>query len=321
MSFPMHYPARLFFARLTDEKGEAHYADVQLDFSVCSGVPCYAFAPLAAGHRVEAVWQVVGDGKWYAMTDEGARVNVPEDGRVVMGLFPDGGVALWHCDDDGVKLLGAGKAADVTDWFAEAARHDDYYRQWQEAYDREMGIPKRVEPLTDEVYGLFDGRMRHYAYRFLLLFETWDAERARWASGAPGENAAIPDKLKEQLADGTYDILPADTPQPYRMAARPEKLALGWSEGLAECFAFFWFDEARLRAVFDKFYGAHRDTRTDFIIRVDAAARKYELALFRYGLKEPVVIPEEAYQLLVFKNRFEDFRSPNYDQPRGAWIW
>ena len=47
----------------------------------------------------------------------------------------------------------------------------------------------------------------------------------------------------------------------------------------------------------------------------------YELALFRYGLKEPVVIPEEAYQLLVFKNRFEDFRSPNYDQPRGAWIW
>ena len=73
--------------------------------------------------------------------------------------------------------------------------------------------------------------------------------------------------------------------------------------------------------MFDKFYGAHRDTRTDFIIRVDAAARKYELALFRYGLKEPVVIPEEAYQLLVFKNRFEDFRSPNYDQPRGAWIW
>ena len=64
-----------------------------------------------------------------------------------------------------------------------------------------------------------------------------------------------------------------------------------------------------------------KDTKTDFIIRIDSEKRKYELALFRQGLKEPQIIPEDAYQLLVFKNKFEDYRSDNYNQERGAWIW
>lgn len=74
-------------------------------------------------------------------------------------------------------------------------------------------------------------------------------------------------------------------------------------------------------SIFHHFYGAHPETKTDFIIRIDAENKKYELALYRQGLKEPVVIPESAYQLIVFKNKFEDYRSENYDQPRGAWIW
>ena len=60
---------------------------------------------------------------------------------------------------------------------------------------------------------------------------------------------------------------------------------------------------------------------TDFMIRIDSEKNKYELALYRYGLKEPQVISESAYQLLVFKNKFEYYRSENYNQPRGAWIW
>ena len=63
------------------------------------------------------------------------------------------------------------------------------------------------------------------------------------------------------------------------------------------------FEDEKIREVFDKFYGAHPDTKTDFIIRIDAEQRKYELALYRYGLKEPQIIPEDVYQLLVFKNQ------------------
>ena len=57
------------------------------------------------------------------------------------------------------------------------------------------------------------------------------------------------------------------------------------------------------------------------LVSVNAENKKYELALYRYGLKEPQVIPEDVYQLLVFKNKFEDYRSDNYNQERGAWIW
>lgn len=82
-----------------------------------------------------------------------------------------------------------------------------------------------------------------------------------------------------------------------------------------------YFNEDVVFDVIKKTYGAHSDTKTDFIIRIDTKNKKYELALFRQGLKEPVVIPESAYQLIVFKNKFEDYRSENYKQPRGAWIW
>lgn len=66
---------------------------------------------------------------------------------------------------------------------------------------------------------------------------------------------------------------------------------------------------------------SHHDTPADVFIQINCQNKIYKLAIYRQGLKEPVVIPESAYQLIVFKNKFEDYRSDNYDQPRGAWIW
>lgn len=85
--------------------------------------------------------------------------------------------------------------------------------------------------------------------------------------------------------------------------------------------SYLWFESSIIYEFFERFYGAHPDTKADFIIRIDAENKKYGLSLYRQGLKEPVVIPESAYQLIVFKNKFEDYRSENYNQPRGAWIW
>ena len=101
----------------------------------------------------------------------------------------------------------------------------------------------------------------------------------------------------------------------------PHNISIKWKCYKKEYSAYFWFEEEPIREVFDKFYGAHPDTKTDFIIRIDAENKKYELALYRYGLKEPQIVSEDVYQLLVFKNKFEDYRSDNYNQERGAWIW
>lgn len=129
------------------------------------------------------------------------------------------------------------------------------------------------------------------------------------------------DYIEETLFDGTHDKLHDGGLLKYHQAGKPKKLAIKWHIGKSEYSAYFWFEDEGIREVFDRFYGAHPDTKTDFIIRIDAEKRKYELALYRYGLKEPQVIPEDVYQLLVFKNKFEDYRSDNYNQERGAWIW
>lgn len=88
-----------------------------------------------------------------------------------------------------------------------------------------------------------------------------------------------------------------------------------------EFIASFKLNDEEIQSVFDRFYGAHPETKTDIMIWIDSEKKKFELALYRYGLKEPQIINESTYQLIVFKNKFEYFRSENYDQPRGAWIW
>lgn len=101
----------------------------------------------------------------------------------------------------------------------------------------------------------------------------------------------------------------------------PKRLSIRLKCDKKEYNCYIWFDGDKISSIFEHFYGAHLDTKTDFIIRIDAENKKYELSLYRQGLKEPRIIPEEAYQLIVFKNKFEDYRSDNYNQKSGAWVW
>ena len=149
--------------------------------------------------------------------------------------------------------------------------------------------------------------MKLFTYRIVLFFKN--------------ETSFEKQSVSIWRRDGTYDKSNDGGLMKYHQAGKPKKLRVEWHIGKSEYSAYFWFEDERIREVFDRFYGAHPDTKTDFIIRIDAEKRKYELALYRYGLKEPQVIPENVYQLLVFKNKFEDYRSDNYNQERGAWIW
>ena len=165
--------------------------------------------------------------------------------------------------------------------------------------------------------------MQQFSYRYLILFEQWDTEEEVWHKSQSNkeEMEDIFDYIEETLFDGTHDKLHDGGLMNYHQAGKPKKLAVKWHIKKSEYTAYFWFEDEEIREVFDRFYGAHPDTKTDFMIRIDSEKNKYELALYRYGLKEPQVISESAYQLLVFKNKFEYYRSENYNQPRGAWIW
>lgn len=173
--------------------------------------------------------------------------------------------------------------------------------------------------------------MRQYRYRYLLRFEHWDEQRSAWTG--LGEHEAEPQltAFAEKLSDGTFDKLNDGRLFGYHDAGMPLKLAVGLSSarmengmpGTAkrEYALYFWFEAEELCRLFSRFYGAHPDTMADLMLRLDLLQNHYELSLGRSGLREPFVISANAYQLLVFRNDFECYRSSNYRQERGAWRW
>lgn len=165
---------------------------------------------------------------------------------------------------------------------------------------------------------IFDSNVKQYNYKYAVITRSFDE------TGKDTDKNQIHvefDWIEDSLSDGTYDKLHDGRLNAYHMGGLPCKCNIALHKGKTEWQASIWFSENIWAKIFDRFYGAHPETKVDFIIRIDAENKKYELALYRQGLKEPVVIPESAYQLIVFKNKFEDYRSENYNQPRGAWIW
>ncbi len=244
--------------------------------------------------------------------------------HIVVGMGPYGKVAIW-CNGYNKSVLvncmqGHFSSIDLKNVIYE---FKNIHYHCLNLIDHSF-ITKEVEENKLQAYDIFDGYMKQFIYRYLILLEKWQggSKEVKWEKYKEDEDKAPEfDYIEESLFDGTHDKLHDEGLLKYHQAGKPKKLAIKWHIGKSEYSAYFWFEEEPIREVFDKFYGAHPDTKTDFIIRIDAENRKYELALYRYGLKEPQVIPENVYQLLVFKNKFEDYRSDNYNQERGAWIW
>lgn len=165
---------------------------------------------------------------------------------------------------------------------------------------------------------IFDTCIKQYNYKYIVVTGPFD----KVDNDNDNNQARVEFSwIEDSLSDGTYDKLHDDRLNTYHMGGFPLKCNIVMQKVKTEWQVSLWFYGNLLAEIFNRFYGAHPETKADFIIRIDAENKKYELALYRQGLKEPVVIPESAYQLIVFKNKFEDYRSENYNQPRGAWIW
>lgn len=245
---------------------------------------------------------------------------------LLIGMAPFGEVAVWVCNTGKSVVVdwlkGNEKVVSMNDFFPlnpnlNISKYCEFYNK-QNLSIRQGNLPDR-KPHQHQ----FDKYMQKFTYRYLPLFEKWvDKDDEKWQK-YDEDDKVIPEfeYIEEILYDGTYDKLHDGGLLKYHEAGKPKKLAVKWHVKKSEYMAYFWFEDEEICAIYDRFYGAHRDTKTDFIIHIDPEKNKYELALYRYGLKAPQVIAESAYQLIVFKNKFEYYRSENYDQPRGAWIW
>ena len=256
---------------------------------------------------------------------------------LVVGLAPFGGLSLWIHNDRKSSILLWTHGLEIENEEAKVFPNIEF-NSIKEYYDYRIingnNLWNRRAAIIPIPHNHFDNYMKQFTYRYIVLFEHWDEGKEIWSSDCKSSQTEhkslqeekkepVPelDYLEEALFDGTHDKLHDGGLMNYHEAGKPKKLAVQWHIKKSEYTAYFWFEDEEIRSVFDRFYGAHPDTKTDFMIRIDSEKKKIELALYRYGLKEPQIISESAYQLIVFKNKFEYFRSENYDQIQGAWIW
>lgn len=161
-------------------------------------------------------------------------------------------------------------------------------------------------------------RMVQYTYRYNIVFNSWNKDELKWGSSEEKHEII---SFNEYLLDGTFDKENNENLFKIHSAGIPYKLQIKWKIWKSEYIAYFFFVQESIETFYEKFYGAHPDTKTDFTIRIDPIEKKYELSLYRYGLHSPVVINDDCYELIVFKSGFENFKSTNFSQENGAWIW
>ncbi len=290
--------------------------------------------------RLDMVWLSIVERQFYSLEadlptermEELWQLSDPDTGEplfthIVVGMAPYGQVALW--------LRGANKAVLVCWLQGEPAEVDmarfmpgnptttldencDFYinNDTRVCHNLRLnGLPPR---------NLFDRLMAQYCYRLMPLFEHWRPDGdPRWQPHTATDDDAPHelDHLHIACTDGTLHRLHDDTLTRHHMAGMPERIAVAWHNLSSEWTAYFWLDAELLAPIFARIYGAHRDSRVDLLLHFDPDKHHYELALMRYGLQQPVLIDEECFQLIVFKNQFEHHRSANYRQPSGAWVW
>lgn len=237
---------------------------------------------------------------------------------MIIGLSCNGEVVVWLNYDKQAIVIHYNKGIDITSDFTDSMvteaglkdRNgrliDSVEKLCADSLDKFKELPGFDLSLIPEG-DYYERIMRQYNYQFVLEGLTHDI----------AQNAVI----DVACFDGTFNKLEDGSLLQYHSSGVPCKISVQFNVRNTEYSACFWLDDEEITRIFERFYGAHRETKTDFIVRIDAENRIYGLALFRQGLREPVEIPASAYELIVFKNRFEDYRSDNYSQPRGAWIW
>ena len=243
---------------------------------------------------------------------------------IIVGMAPYGGVAVWLCGEKKEVLIKWIKGEEVhvkmEDFLPMTPKmtlddNCDFY------INNDSTVKNNIEQYGLPSIDLFDKYMQQFCYRYQVAFGKWNDGDEKWEEY--GEDDVVPelDSLEEALFDGTHDKLNDGGLMRYHEAGKPKKLALHWHIDKKQFSAYFWFHDEGIKAVFERFYGPHPETKVDFIIRIDPDSNKFQLSMFRYGLQEPMVLPEDSYELIVFRNKFEAFRSDNYSQATGAWIW
>lgn len=179
--------------------------------------------------------------------------------------------------------------------------------------------------VKEEVQRTYNARAAEYRKRILIMHSNFDMlfkqYMLKFVPIFNERSLILSSSLEIRSYDGCRSTLQDTDFQKYHEMGKPKNFAVRWKEGKSDYSAYFWFDESCIRKSFELFCGENTDIKIEFLIQIDLEHRQFELMLHNQDSKKLLLIPNATYQLLVFKNKFEEFRSENYNQERGAWNW
>ncbi len=242
---------------------------------------------------------------------------------LVVGKAPYGGAALWahgHKKSTLVKWMQAKETEVEMGDFAPMNPSLTLDEVCEFYINNDKAVKKNLEKNGLPPRDLYDNYMKQFNYRYRVLFEHWDEAAETWRPYTEETKPEL-DFVEERLFDGTHDKLHDGGLFRFHRAGKPEKLAVEWHYKGSGYTAYFWLEDAAVRAAFDAFFGDDPGAEANFDIHIDPETMNHELVLSRDGTDEAKPFDDGDWQFIVFKDGKELGHTANYNQPRGAWVW
>ena len=321
---PELYPTELFFGEFVFSNGKRLYIPTSIPFANTTwgrvGKTHFLNNNMfPAPESIYIIWLSLTENQFYSL--EAAlpkekiasllsEINEDKEQKynfIVAGMAPYGGLAIW--------LVGNGITTEVT-WLqakqTEVEMNDfapgitrtqkvyveDALRQrhsCKKAYAnfQKNGLPDRM---------LYERYMQKFNYRITPKFEDKDV---------------VLKGIELYYYNGELNTTNSGEHALNAMRAKPYKIVLNWSIGEAKYSGYFWTDEKKIIETFSKFYGSDAQKEGNLVIEAGKTNENFKFSL--QDNSSEVEIPAEDMQIIIFKDKLESWRSPNYNRPPDGW--
>jgi len=319
---PELYPTELFFGDFIFSDGKKLYIPEVIPFQATWGESISMHVLdnnlFPAPAAIDIIWLSLAENQFYSLESdlpkekiESLLAEINEDTKkqkynfIVAGMAPYGGLAVW-LSGEGITTEVAwlqAKPVDVemedfapNNKFSSRAEYvETYFKFCEDAYEnfQKNGLPDRM---------LFERYMQKFNYRITPKFENEEA---------------VFEGIEMYYYNGELNTTNSGEHKENAMRAKPYKIVLNWCIGKTQYGGYFWTDEKKIIETFSNFY--NNDTQKEGNLIIEVGESNNQFKFFLQDDSTIIEIPAEDMQIMVFKNKFEFFRSTNYDKPPGGW--
>jgi len=318
---PKLYPTQLVFGDFMFSNEEGIYIPESIPFQgrwgEAGGTHILDNNFFPAPSSINLVWFSLIENQFYSLeadlpkekiaallAEKDEKTKEPKYKDIIAGMAPYGRLAIWVGGIDVITEV-AWLQAEPTDveWnefapYANASKNEyveAVLNDCEEAYEnlQKNGLPDKM---------LFERYMQKFNYRITPKFENKDA---------------VFEEIELYYYNGELNTTNSGEHTLNAMRAKPYKIVLNWSIGKTKYGGYFWTDEKKIIETFANLYSNDTQKEGNLIIEVDKDNDQFKF--FLQNETTVVEIPVEEIEIMVFKNKFEFFRSDNYTKPQGGW--